>query len=217
MVTQIKEFKAVFLTDTTGTVISPMPSVGGTVTALISTTSTYPVTFSPSSTIQISGALSTTSTVPVSFAATSTIGAAVSWAAGSTVNVSWAATSTLGAAVTGAVTLSGTGSTVQAITAVGYTSTALWSASNVSANDVSGLSADISSYRSIGAFVTHNTASNVTVEVAHDTATAAWYPDSLVTLDAGGSMTWEVMGVGRFYRFKSSAAGTVTAIISAKG
>jgi len=205
----IRDYRAVYLTDTTGTIISPMQMTGGTVSILgttstvpvsftVDTTSTRPVSFSPSSTVQ--AVISPTSTVSI----TGTVVPSET----STVPVSFSPSSTVQIPTT---------STVQAITAVGYTSTALWSNSNVAAGDVSGASPDLSSYDNIGAFVWVSAASNVTVEVAHDAGTTLWFPDTQVSLDAGGSMAWEVFSVGRFYRFKTDTAGTITAIISAKG
>jgi hypothetical protein len=178
-----------------------------TIGAAVTLPTTSTVNFPASSTVQISTTstiqIATTATIPVVFAATSTIGAAIAWAAGSTVNVSWATTST-----------------VQAVTTitVGYASSALWTDTNIAgAGTVSGESADLSTYRDIGAFAWTTAAQDITIEVAHDAATSAWYPDSVASLSANGSAAWELFGVGRFYRFKAGAAGTITAIISAKG
>lgn len=99
MVNQIKDFKTTYISDTSGTVISPMQMIGGTV-SILGNTSTIPVsgavTLSGSgSTVQAQTPTNQTGTIPITFAATSTLGASVSWATGSTVNVSFAATSTL--------------------------------------------------------------------------------------------------------------------------
>jgi len=215
----IRDWKAVYLTDTTGTIISPMQMTGGTV-SILGTTSTVPVSLSTTSTYPVTFTVDTTSTRPVSFATTSTVQAVTSPSGTQDVQIVSITdtTSTRPVSFSPSSTVQiPTTSTVQAVTAVGYTSSALWSDSNVSAGDTSGVSADLSSYRDIGAFVTHSAAAIITIEVAHDTGTTAWYPDTEVSLDAGGSMAWKVFSVGRFYRFKTDTAGTVTAIISAKG
>ena len=236
MAAHIKDYRAIKLlgrdettiADITGTL---MPSTGGTV-SILATTSTIPVSFATSSTVQAVSApstgstveshlISTTSTIPVSWASASTVAAQQSgvWSLSttSTVPVSWTTTTgtqpvSISTTSTYPVSFAAT-STVQAVTALAYTSTQIWSSYNATAGGTSA-SVDLRSYTTIGAFVNTSTAMDIRILVSPDNA--FWVNDTSISFDAAGSMGWDCIRSAGYYKLWTSAAGTVTAWIVGK-